>query len=239
MTDASMVQHRAKSETPQRPAAQGSRPVVESRPVPRLSSSVSLVLLCVLTITWALLMGRFDEGGVYWTMGVYALAVTCVVGPAFDTLLRELLKPSLRDVALGLGVGAAMTAATYPAYRLASSWFPALQGHVAELYADSRQESLAVALLWVVIILVVEELLWRAAWIEALRAYVDPRLAAVLSVGLYALAQLGSGSWIVALLALCCGGVWTLLRMWSHSLWPPLLAHLVWTPVVILICPIA
>jgi membrane protease YdiL (CAAX protease family) len=60
----------------------------------------------------------------------------------------------------------------------------------------------------------------------------------VLSVASYAAAQIGTGSWILVLLALVCGTVWTLQRRWSRSLLSPLLAHLIWTPVVILLHPV-
>jgi membrane protease YdiL (CAAX protease family) len=59
-----------------------------------------------------------------------------------------------------------------------------------------------------------------------------------LSVASYAAAQLGSGSWIVMLLAIVCGTIWTLQRHFTRSLLAPLLAHLIWTPVVILLHPV-
>lgn len=211
----------------------------DSTRIARLSPAASLGLVVALTLAWGVLMSRFEQGGVYWTMGVYALAVAAVLGFVYGPRLRRLFRPSARDVALGVSVGAGMTLATYPAYALALRLFPGLESRVVALYAESRQEALVVALAWVVVILVVEELLFRAAWIEALRSYVSPPVAAALSLSLYAIAQLGSGSAIVGLLALCCGGLWTVLRMWSGSLWPPVLAHMIWTPIVIILYPIA
>jgi membrane protease YdiL (CAAX protease family) len=59
-----------------------------------------------------------------------------------------------------------------------------------------------------------------------------------ISVATYAAAQFGTGSWIVMLLALVCGTLWTLQRQLTRSLLSPLLAHLIWTPTVILFYPV-
>lgn len=78
---------------------------------------------------------------------------------------------------------------------------------------------------WALVILTAEELLWRGAWIEALSSHFGRGAAGALSVLIYALTQLSSGSLILCLLAACCGAVWTVERHYSKSLFAPLLSH--------------
>ena len=73
--------------------------------------------------------------------------------------------------------------------------------------------------------------------IAGIYAALDAGLA--VSVLSYAAAQACSGSLIVGLLALCCGTLWTFERERTGSLIAPLLSHMIWTPVVILLRPVA
>ena len=95
-----------------------------------------------------------------------------------------------------------------------------------------------VTLPWVLAIIVAEELLWRGALLETFARRVSPPAAMALSVATYCVAQAGTGSWIVTLLALVCGTLWTLQRRLTRSLLSPLIAHLIWTPTVILLLPV-
>jgi membrane protease YdiL (CAAX protease family) len=60
----------------------------------------------------------------------------------------------------------------------------------------------------------------------------------VVSIASYAAAQFGTGSWIVMSFALVCGTLWTLQRHLTGSLLSPLIAHVIWTPIVILLHPV-
>ena len=200
-----------------------------------------LLASAALVVVWGLLMSRFGGADVYWVMGVYAASVLAVA-----PLLAKLRRPtqrrpwlalSLRAALTGIAVGAAMTLVTYPAFRLAVQLVPALEPGVEALYAAARARDLAVALAWTALIIVAEEVLWRGLVLDLLDERM-PRLSSALSVGSYALAQLGSGSLIVLLLALVCGTVWTAQRRATDSLLAPLLAHLIWTPTVILLVPV-
>ena len=193
-------------------------------------SSVALAL-------WFLLMGRFGAG-IYALMGPFALGVAMLVGVVFRARLREWLQPTRRGVLIGVLVGAGMTLATYPLYAVACAIYPGLRVDVAVLYGAARETPLAESLPWVLAIIVAEELLWRGALLEAFARRVSPLAAMALSVATYCLAQAGTGSWIVTLLALVCGTLWTLQRHLTRSVLSPLIAHLIWTPTVILLLPV-
>jgi membrane protease YdiL (CAAX protease family) len=215
-------------------ALDGFRAVFGSRADPRASTS----LLAVLTVFWGVVMLQFGEREIYAIVGTYALFVSAVVLVLYRREAGRWFRARARDLAIGLLVGALMTALTYPIYHLAVSWLPALAPLVAGLYRTSHEGHVAAALLWVLVIIAAEELLFRGAWLAVLERQLGRHAAFGLSVALYAGAQAFSGSWIVGFLALCCGALWTLERMLTGSLVAPLVSHMIWTPTVILLHPV-
>jgi hypothetical protein len=198
----------------------------------------ALGALIALTLLWGVMMLQFGSREIYWSVGSYALLASALVLWAFGSELRALLDVRWRDVGIGLSVGALMTLATYPVYRLAVEWLPWVEPHVADLYRTSHEGGLGTALLWVIVIVVAEELLFRGAWPLALERRLGRWGACAVSVVLYSAAQACTGSLIVGLLALCCGTLWTLERHLTRSIVPSLLSHMIWTPTLILLRPV-
>jgi membrane protease YdiL (CAAX protease family) len=209
-------------------------------PGERVTSFRLLALMVGLIAGWGLLMQRFGgSGNIYAIMGPYALSVSAVIAALSSSDLRRWLRPTPLAIFSGLAVGAGMTLLTYPLFSLAQRVFPGLGSAVSALYSTAHRTSLSEALPWVLAIIVAEELLWRGALLHVLARRVPDALAMALSVLSYALAQFGTGSWIVMLLAVVCGTAWTFQRRLTHSLLSPLISHLIWTPVVILFHPVA
>jgi membrane protease YdiL (CAAX protease family) len=201
-----------------------------------IARTFTLLLLAALIVAWFLLIHRFGQGNVYAVVGPYACLV-CVVAVAADAAhLRGLLKPQLRAAAIGLAIGVGMTALTYPVFKLAASQLPWLRGTVTSLYIGARSTTLPKALAWVLAVILAEELLFRGAWLHALSQHMSQGQAAAVSVATYSLAQFGTGSVIVMLMAVVCGSIWTVQR--TGSLLSPLVSHLIWTPTVILLYPV-
>ena len=197
-----------------------------------------LPLLGLLTVCWGLFMRQFGEQEIYATVGGYALFVSAVVLLIYRREVPSWFRFGLREAAIGVGMGALMTGLTYPLYRLAAALLPSLSVTVATLYRSSDERNLGLALCWVFVILSAEELLFRGAFLVALERHMSRPTALCVSTLAYAAAQAFSGSLLVGLLALCCGSVWAIERMLTGSLVAPLLSHMVWTPVVILLCPV-
>lgn len=198
----------------------------------------TFLLLLALMFVWSLLMQTFGGADVYAVMGPYALIVIALSWALAGKRLTFLLRPRLDSVVRGAALGTLMTLGTYPTFRLALGWFPALGPQVESLYGAAHTSHRAWAALWVCALVLAEELLWRGVFLDALCARSTSRAAFVVSVLSYALAQLGSGSGIVFLLALVCGSIWTLQRLRSDSLLGPLIAHLIWTETVIVLWPV-
>lgn len=195
-------------------------------------------LLALLTLCWGIVMLQFGVREIYAIVGFYALGVSGIILFFYRREAAAWFHVRTRDVLIGILVGGVMTALTYPLYRLAVAWVPRLEPVVAGLYQTSHKGHLASALLWVLVIIAAEELLFRGAWLVALERHVGSHAALGLSVALYAGAQAFSGSLIVGLLALCCGTLWALERVLTGSIVAPLLSHMIWTPVIILLHPV-
>jgi len=73
---------------------------------------------------------------------------------------------------------------------------------------------------------------------DALRARAGPRAAVVLAAVAYALANLGSGTWILPLVALVLGGLWGLLAERSGGLWVSLACHILWDAALFVVVPL-
>ena len=196
------------------------------------------LLLVALNISWALVMARFGRGDIYWVVGLHALLAAVIVVALRGAALRDAFRPRGTDVVLGMAVGVLMTAGTYAVFEAARMLVPALTTNVMRLYRATGTETPAIALAWTMVILTAEELLWRGAWIDVWGSRLGATTAAVSSVVAFSLTQLGSGSLIVALLACSCGAIWTGLRMHTGRVVPGLIAHAIWTPIVILFYPV-
>jgi membrane protease YdiL (CAAX protease family) len=148
-------------------------------------------------------------------------------------------RPTRRDIAFGVLGGVAMVCATHLSYAPAIEAVPALAHEARLLYARLDEPPgrwSAVPL--IVLVVIAEELVWRGvAYPHVERRF--GRLAAVAIVTItYGIPQLGSGSWLLVLLALACGFVWTLQRAATGRVAAPLLTHLTWTVSVMLLFPL-
>jgi membrane protease YdiL (CAAX protease family) len=197
-----------------------------------------LVLSAGFAVVWALLIRRFGGEDVYSVLGPFALGVTVAIAALRPRALKHELRVTPRAVISGLAVGAVMTVATYPVFDAAAALIPSLRGNVAYLYGAAATRTVLSSLPWVLVIVFAEEFLFRSALFEALGRRFRPALAIGGTVAAFAAAQSGTGSFIVVLMAIVCGAIWTVQRHALDSLLSPLIAHLIWTPVVILFKPV-
>lgn len=192
------------------------------------------------TVVYAAALAMRGPYNVWVTTGAAAavavVAVVAVDGPRLGAALR----PSWRAVAWGVGLGVAMAAATHAAYALAVAWWPALQPEVAALYADLAESPGPVASLPVLAaVIVAEELTWRGTLVHALSDRGWSRGAIVVGASLaYPLPHLLAGSWLLPVVALGCGLIWTAERVLLTSLLACTLTHLVWDVIVFVLLPL-
>jgi membrane protease YdiL (CAAX protease family) len=137
-------------------------------------------------------------------------------------------------LAVGLGSGVVLYAATRVVVEVAVRLAPILKGVVDGVYAREREASPAVV--WTVTLLIVvpaEELFWRGLALPELQRAVGPVAGAVL---LWLTASAVAAAWtsLPFLAAAVVGGaVWTALGTWSGGVVAPFASHVVWTAAMI------
>jgi membrane protease YdiL (CAAX protease family) len=205
---------------------------------PRKPRALALTVSACLVAVWVALMSRFGNTDVYTVMGPYACIVSVVCFALYPRELLSALACDVRGLLLGLGVGAGMTLLTYPVFDAAVKVMPSLHAQVAGLYQFASTTSQSAALVWVGALVIAEELLFRGVLPRVLQPWATQSSAFALAVLIYAAAQLGSGSFIVFLIALVCGTIWTALCRYTGSLTPGLIAHGIWSPTIIVLFPV-
>jgi membrane protease YdiL (CAAX protease family) len=195
-------------------------------------------LLAGMLVVWFLLFQRFGAGDVYAVVGPYACAVSGVLIALRHAAIRQWLRPDWRSIAIGVAAGVGMTLLTYPIFRLAAALWPGLTANVIGLYAGARSTTLPKALAWMLAVILAEELLFRGVLPDVLSNWMAQRAAYALTLLIYALAQYGTGSLVVLLMAVVCGTVWSIQRVLTGSLASCLVSHLIWSPTVLLFCPV-
>jgi membrane protease YdiL (CAAX protease family) len=208
---------------------------------PRRPRALALAVSAVVVALWVALISRFGDTDVYTVMGPYACIVSVVCFALFPRELIAALACDVRGLLLGLGVGAGMTLLTYPVFALAVKIMPSLQAQVAGLYQFATTTSLSAALFWVGTLVIAEELLFRGVLPRVLQRvlpWASQGGAFAIAVLIYAAAQLGSGSFIVFLIALGCGTIWSALCRYTGSLTPGLIAHGIWSPTILVLFPV-
>jgi len=191
-----------------------------------------------LVVGWGFTLRTIGSDDVYAYLGPYAVLTLGVAALLLRRRRSETARGWPRNAAIGAAVGLVMTLGTYGAFAVLRSLVPSLETHVIELYGSSRTQSLGPAMAWTFVILVAEELLWRELLLRAAHEKISLPARVGIALGTYVLVQIGSGSWVVALAALVCGGIWTAERVVTRSLLAPLVSHAIWTETVIHLHPV-
>jgi membrane protease YdiL (CAAX protease family) len=198
--------------------------------------SIALARLCL--IAWCLAAVGTHVVGMWVGIGSVAAVLGALVVVQRRGVLASWLRPTPRNLALGVAAAIPMVAGTYILYGLLGGWLPVLREHTLTLYTvfNSSPSTLTLALLPIIIL--GEELVWRGAMQEALEARLGLVWGTALTGLIYALAHAPVGSPLLVALALGCGLYWGALRAVSGSLVAPLVAHLAWDAAVMVLWPL-
>jgi membrane protease YdiL (CAAX protease family) len=208
-----------------------------------------------LTIVWGLVFGFFFAGGIVGALGWWTLVVAVYLCVFQWKLLRQWLLVPWKEYGLGVLAGVLMAGLTYLLFPVGTAVIPGLEANVTTLYHKLFAGPGPRAMLpWMLLIMSMEELVFRGLWMEPLLPGHDvsrePRpLGALLrepqawqrvglSVALYTLVHVGAGSLLLCGLTVACGLVWSWMREWRGSLAMPLLCHIVWDLFVFIYFPL-
>ena len=142
---------------------------------------------------------------------------------------REWLRANARFLILGLATGGALVLATM-ATLVAARWFdPQLYAWALEPMAmkDKIAPALGLALL-ILPIIPGEEIVWRGAVMLPLADRWGKAAGVIVAALMFAAAHLTLGSVPLLLAAIALGAFWGIITLWTRSLVPALVCHLIW-----------
>jgi len=152
----------------------------------------------------------------------------------------KLLRPEPADVLWGLGSGVLLGALTHAGAALLFRWSPTIEASVRALYVqasvDNRADLLLLGL--VALVVIAEELIWRGAVYHRLAERFPGWRAIALATLCYASSTFGLMNPTLVAAALMMGLAWTALAARSGRLVAPLLSHLTWDLLVLVLYPL-
>jgi membrane protease YdiL (CAAX protease family) len=169
-----------------------------------------------------------------WSRVVAGIALLGAIAvPTVWKERRRLLRVDAPGVTIGLVSGLALY--------LVARWMkeiPAMAEQIAEVAAWRRGHSPGMLSVTLVVAVVSEELFWRGEITRALAARTSKWSAALLGTAIFSAAHLGSGTWLLPGAAAGIVLVWNLLFLVTDSLVAPLLSHLVFDALAMLVAPL-
>ena len=192
---------------------------------------MSVVLVTIATLVgWnAVFILTAERGVLPWIAllaAVLSLSAMAVAGP--DARARWVSRPGA-GVLRGGASAAVLVAASWAGWLVRDIVPVDVTTEVEGLYAVLRRPPGPVLGLPLMVITILgEEIIFRGLLQDAVRKRLGSRVAVVLPAVLYALANVGSGTWILPCVALVLGGLWGMLAERSRSLWLPFTCHVLW-----------
>jgi membrane protease YdiL (CAAX protease family) len=182
-------------------------------------------------------------GHVHAALAPIAVAILVVggrlaAGSSARVSARSFVIDLVVDLAIGLVVGGVSLVATHVLFPLVAAVFPALPLEIVRLRTFSPATPMAQGL--TVLVVIAEEVLWRAMLLGALRGRgLSTASCVATTTTVYAVAQSGAGSLWLVVAAGGLGLLWTVLALSRGGrVVAPLVAHLVWTLGVLWLWPL-
>jgi hypothetical protein len=147
--------------------------------------------------------------------------------------MDDLLRPTVADVALGLGGAAVLYGVFWAGDAMLRRWLRAVAGQVDQLYLVRSSGPSGPLTIPAVLMLVgsCEELFWRGL--------VQARGGFVFALGCYAAVHVWERKAVLVLAAVAGGAFWAALFAWRGTLVAPILSHVLWDLAVIVWFPFA
>lgn len=195
------------------------------------------LLLTVVILAWNATFVLTAASGVLVPIGCVAGVLGGLGAVLGRTRWRQWTSRAGPGFLSGALLGLLLAVGSHLAYHLAAPVLP-VAGPVADLYGMLRMPpGPVVGMPLMLLTVLAEEVLFRGLLMDALR----PRLgrnAVLVSAGLYALANLGSGTWVLPVMAFLLGTLWGILAERSGGLSVPLWCHIVWDVLVFAVVPL-
>lgn len=208
--------------------------VADAANVDRIRAALPVIVATIGFSTALALRTRVDP----WlsTAGVATLSIALATWALGRAGLAQLFTVHVREVAIAVGLGVVLVVATHAAFRILPFAFRH-EVRVLYLSIDGGLPRPVLAAITAGVVLA-EELVWRAAALEILRPRRGVKVRGVVAVALYVLPQIVGGAWLLMLAAAGLGAVFTVQRLTTGRLVPPLLTHMVWSVAIFVVVPL-
>lgn len=192
--------------------------------------------LFVLVATAVLLINSafvFDVGDL-WTRVVLAITVLGIIGLLkIPRGQRSILTPQIRAVPIGVIFGVV----SYGAAWLFSHFGPFRQEMLRVSVWPAAHSSTTIVVS-VTIAVLAEEVFWRGTILPLLAKSFRPTLAVLVACAMFAIAHLGSGTWLIPLASFGIVLLWNVLFLYMGNLTAPFVSHLLFDLLVLRIAPL-
>ncbi|WP_408010586.1 CPBP family intramembrane glutamic endopeptidase [Pseudalkalibacillus sp. A8] len=188
----------------------------------------------IVLIAWIMLGYAFQSSENFWFLFPLVQGGLLLFALLLGKLMLKL--PSKKQIAIGVGSGIVLYGLFAFGKLLVNVFMSGLFEELENLYGLISPKIWWHTLIVFTIIIPAEEFFWRGYVQSRLSGSVRFRL--VLSVLLYALAHLASGSILLVLAALFAGIVWAILYEKTKNILVPLLSHLVFDILLFLAFPL-
>jgi hypothetical protein len=186
--------------------------------------------LAVAAVAWGAMFGLGRSA--FWARAAAAGLAIGVYGVVAQWgRMGDLLRPTVADVALGVGGAGVLYGVFRAGDAILRRWFPGAAGQVDQLYALRSVPTAEPLPIPVVLLLVgpCEELFWRG--------FVQARAGFVVALACYAAVHLWERKAVLVLAAVAGGAFWGALFAWRGTLVAPILSHALWDLAVIVWFP--
>jgi len=186
--------------------------------------------LALAALAWGAMFGLGRSA--FWARAAAAgLAIGTYAVVAQRSVMADLLRPTVADVALGLAGAAVLYAVFWAGAVVLRKWLPSIATQVDELYTLRSVPTSEPLPIPVVLLLVgpCEELFWRGL--------VQARAGFVVALACYAAVHLWERKAVLVLAAVAGGAFWGALFAWRGTLVAPIVSHALWDLAVVVWFP--
>ena len=193
-------------------------------------------LLLSLIFMYVMLYITFEEINIFWYLYTFTLLVGIAIAIIYGKFLDEV--STWQYILFGIGYGTILYGIVRLGYILMTNVSSGSERMVTRFLDTYGPENIWHFLLLIFIIVLGEELFWRAYVQQYLKKWVSSRYAVLITSTLFALSIAISGFWLGVVAAFVAGLIWGFLYEWKKSLALIIVSHEVFILLLFMILPL-
>lgn len=168
----------------------------------------------------------------------FSISLLILSAYSFVYIKMDIMGAWVKNIVIGLLSGIGLYGVFFIGKWLMEMWFPSLMVQLEGLYSVVQPIELWHYIVLFLIVIPGEEFFWRGYVLKRLTIKYSTWAAVVLSVLLYASANLYAGSILLILATLLAGSVWSLIYLYTKNIWAVILSHIIFDLLLLIIFPV-